>query len=69
MPPVSRFGGGNRAQKKLRVIEKLKTFFEKYYGLGIAEMQAEEQKQADVYNIDPNHQLVADSSVDYGKED
>ena len=69
MPPVSRFGGGNRAQKKLRVIEKLKTFFEKYYGLGIAEMQAEEQKQADVYKIEPNHQLVADGSVDYGKED
>ena len=35
MPPVSRFGGGNRAQKKQSVIEKFKTFFEKYFGLGI----------------------------------
>ena len=69
MPPVSRFGGGNRAHKKLGVIEKLKAFFEKYYGLGITEMQAEEQKQADVYKINPNHRMAADGSVDYGKED
>lgn len=34
MPPVSRFGGGNRAQKKQGVIEKLKAFFEKYFGVG-----------------------------------
>jgi type I restriction enzyme, R subunit len=33
MPPVSRFGGGNRAAKKQNVIDKLKTFFEKYFGL------------------------------------
>lgn len=33
MPPVSRFGGGARAEKKQAVIEKLKVFFEKYYGL------------------------------------
>ncbi len=29
MPAISRFGGGGRAKKKERVIEKLKTFFEK----------------------------------------
>jgi type I restriction enzyme R subunit len=34
MPPVSRFGDGNREQKKQRIIEKLKTFFEKYSGIG-----------------------------------
>lgn len=34
MPPVSRFGGGNRAQKKQTIIEKLKAFFEKYFGIG-----------------------------------
>ncbi|ERT39967.1 type I restriction endonuclease subunit R [Fusobacterium nucleatum] len=35
LPPVSRFGGGNRAEKKLGVIEKLKVFFNKYLGLTI----------------------------------
>lgn len=34
MPPVSRFGGGNRAKKKQTIIDKLKVFFEKYSGIG-----------------------------------
>jgi len=33
MPPVSRFGGGNRAEKKQGIIDKLMVFFEKYLGL------------------------------------
>ncbi len=37
MPPVSRFGGGNRAKKKQGVIKKFKAFFEKYFGLGISD--------------------------------
>lgn len=33
MPPVSRFGGGNRSEKKQSVIEKLRAFFEKFFGI------------------------------------
>ncbi len=34
LPPISRFSGGsNRALKKQTVIKKLKSFFEKYFGL------------------------------------
>jgi type I restriction enzyme R subunit len=33
MPPISRFGGGNRAAKKQSIIEKLLNFFDKYFGL------------------------------------
>ena len=33
MPPVSRFGGGNRAAKKQGIIDKIKDFFEKYFGI------------------------------------
>ena len=33
MPPVSRFGRSNRAVKKQNIIEKLLSFFEKYFGL------------------------------------
>ena len=32
LPAVSRFGGGNRVEKKTGVIEKLKGFFDKYLG-------------------------------------
>ena len=54
MPPVSRFGGGSRAKKKQGIIEKLKAFFEKYFGLGIAEIKAEEQEQPAVYETEPS---------------
>ena len=33
MPPVSRFGGG-REKKKQGIIDKLKAFFEKFFGIG-----------------------------------
>ena len=36
MPPVSRFGGGNRAKKKQTIIGRLKAFFEKYFGIGVS---------------------------------
>ena len=60
MPPVSRFGGGGRAKKKQGVIEKLKVFFEKYFGLGIVEFKAEEQEQSVIYEIEPTYQMVAE---------
>ena len=34
LPPVSRFGGGARAKKKQTVIDKLKAFFERFFGIG-----------------------------------
>lgn len=36
LPPMRRFGGGNRAEKKENIIVKVKKFFEKYFGLGTA---------------------------------
>lgn len=34
MPPMSRFGGGNRAEKKQGIIAKLLGFFERFFGIG-----------------------------------
>ena len=34
LPAVSRFGGGNRKEKKETVIEKLKRFFERFWNVG-----------------------------------
>lgn len=34
MPPMSRFGSGNRTKKKQTIIERLQKFFEKYFGIG-----------------------------------
>jgi type I restriction enzyme R subunit len=33
LPAMSRFGGVNRQEKKKAVIEELKVFFEKYFGV------------------------------------
>lgn len=67
MPPVSRFGGGGRAKKKQGVMEKLKAFFEKYFGLGIAEFRSEEQMQSSIYEINPTYLMVAEEPAPYGK--
>lgn len=34
MPPISRFGGGNRTVKKQAIIDKLMAFFNRFFGVG-----------------------------------
>ena len=34
MPPMTRFGGGNRAEKKKSIIDKFIKFFERFFGIG-----------------------------------
>ena len=65
MPPVSRFGGGKRAEKKQGVISKFKTFFEKYFGIGGSASFAEEQKPF-TYNTSSEPALmVAEDKAPY----
>ena len=68
MPPVSRFGGGGRAKKKQGVIDKLKTFFEKYFGIGGSASFTEQEPKSVVYDMHSNMELsmVAEDSVPYG---
>lgn len=44
LPPVSRFGGGNRAAKKKTVIDRLKAYFEKFYGIGGVAFKADPEE-------------------------
>lgn len=44
LPPVSRFGGGNRAAKKKTVIDRLKAYFDKFYGIGGVAFKAEKDE-------------------------
>ena len=54
LPPMRRFGGENRAEKKETIISKVKKFFEKYFGLGtVAENDDQlEYKDSDETNSD-----------------
>lgn len=69
MPPVSRFGGGKRAEKKQGVISKLKTFFEKYFGIGGSSSFTEEQKS---FTYDTSYEpslMVAEDKVPSEKQE
>lgn len=60
MPPVSRFGGGKRAEKKQGVINKLKIFFEKYFGIGGFASFTEESKSVTYDTASETTLLVAE---------
>ena len=61
LPPVSYFGGAKRAQKKQSVIQKLKAFFEKYFGLGIfgSTDEAPQENQNDAVYINPPEEMLS----------
>ena len=69
MPPISRFGGG-RTRKKQGVIEKLKTFFEKYFGIGGSSTFTEPEHKTVVYDLNGQETLsmVAEEKTPYGKQ-
>ena len=72
MPPVSRFGDSGRAKKKQGIIDKLKLFFEKYFGIGgPASFTEPEEHGATIYELDPQGTLpmAAESNSPYGKKD
>lgn len=69
MPPISRFGGGGRTEKKQEVIDKLKKFFEKYFGIGGSATFTESEHKDIAYgsNSEEILEMVADSENPYKK--
>ncbi len=76
MPPVSRFGGGNRAKKKQTIIEKLKAFFEKYFGIGDRTFEKKPQEVSEGHKVvrydfsakETPLMMVAEDSAPYGEK-
>ena len=66
MPPVSRFGGGNRAGKKQGIIDKLRGFFEKYFGLGIVMKPKSDDKVVKYDFSSAPASKVAEDAAPYG---
>ena len=66
LPPMRRFGGGNRAERKETIIKRVKKFFEKYFGLGtVAENDDQlEYKDSDETNSD-SLDMVAENEEKY----
>ena len=57
MPPISRFGGGGRAKKKQGIIDKLKTFFAKYFGIGGSSIFTEPEHKTVIYDMNKQKTL------------
>ena len=70
LPPMRRFGGGNRAEKKENIIVKVKKFFEKYFGLGTADKN-DDGFEYKVTNEEESYDLnmVAEEGEEYKTED
>lgn len=70
MPPVSRFSGnGARAKKKQTVIEKLKVFFDRFFGIGGSTYKANGNDDEYFYEIStPQLYMVAEDPIPYGDE-
>ena len=66
MPPVSLFGGGgDRAAKKQSIIDKLMTFFERFFGVGDSSF-AKKEKGATLYEFEPEvMERVAETDSEY----
>ena len=69
MPPISRFGGDERAEKKQGVIDRLKTFFEKYFGIGGSSTFTEPEHKTVTYDLSSQETLsmVAEPKTPYGE--
>lgn len=64
LPPMRRFGGDNKAERKQTIIEKISKFFEKYFGIS----NSENESNSSIYtNIDKpeNYSMVAEDEEMY----
>ncbi len=58
LPPMRRFGGGNRAEKKQTIIDKIKKFFEKYFGINSSNNEDNNEIRYDVTDEEDNNNLA-----------
>ena len=68
LPPMSRFGGDNKTERKETIIEKISKFFEKYFGIS----NSENESNSSIYtNIDKpeNYSMVAEDDEMYKDEE
>ena len=65
LPPMKRFGGGNRAERKEMIIEKVKKFFEKYFGILNLDKNSNKLIYDEDEDITTNLSMVAEEEEKY----
>lgn len=69
LPPMRRFGGGNRTERKESIIEKIKKFFEKYFGIWNLDNNNEDTLVYDITEDDTESlAMVAEEGEEYKHE-
>lgn len=69
LPPMRRFGGGNRTERKESIIEKIKKFFEKYFGIWNSDNNNEDEIVYDLTEDDTGSlAMVAEEGEEYKHE-
>lgn len=69
LPPMRRFGGGNRTERKESIIDKIKKFFEKYFGIWNSDNNSEDTLVYDSIEDDTESlAMVAEEGEEYKHE-
>ena len=70
LPPMRRFGGENRAEKKQTIIDKIKKFFEKYFGINSSNNEENNEIRYDITDEEDNDNLgmVAEDEEEYKRK-
>lgn len=66
LPPMRRFGGGNRTERKENIVKKVLKFFEKYFGVGNSVNSGDVEYDAD---YDNGQESIAAEDVDEYKNE
>lgn len=68
LPPMRRFGGDNKTERKQTIIEKISKFFEKYFGISNSENKSDNITYA-VSEEQEDYSMVAEDEEKYKRAD
>ena len=63
LPPMRRFGGDNKTERKQTIIEKISKFFEKYFGISNSENESEDYKYKSDMESNEYYKVAEDNEI------
>lgn len=63
LPPMRRFGGDNKTERKQTIIEKISKFFEKYFGINNSENESEDYKYKSDMESKEYYKVAEDNEI------
>lgn len=63
LPPMRRFGGDNKTERKQTIIEKISKFFEKYFGISNSENESENYKYKSDMESEEYYKVAEDNEI------